>query len=58
MKRCIIFLLGVLALALPLTAAAEDLDNGLQDVLGQLDLEALEQASGGLPRWRVSPANG
>ena len=47
MKRCIIFLLGVLALALPLTAAAEDLDNGLQDVLGQLDLEALEHASGG-----------
>ena len=55
MKRCIIFLLGVLALALPLTAAAEDLDNGLQDVLGQLDLEALEQASGGLPMLEGEP---
>ena len=56
MKRCIIFLLGVLALALPLTAAAEDLDNGLQDVLGQLDLEALEQASGGLPLLEGKPS--
>ena len=56
MKRCIIFLLGVLALALPLTAAAEDLDNGLQDVLGQLDLEALEQASGGLPLLEGEPS--
>ena len=56
MKRCIIFLLGVLALALPLTAAAEDLANGLQDVLGQLDLEALEQASGGLPLLEGEPS--
>jgi len=56
MKRCIIFLLGVLALALPLTAAAEALESGLQDVLGQLDLQALEQASNGLPLLEGEPS--
>ena len=55
MKRCIIFLLGVLALALPLTAVAEALESGLQDVLGQLDLQALEQASNGLPMLEGEP---
>ena len=47
MKQRMLLVLGLLVLFFPLTVVAEALESGLQDVLGQLDLEALEQASGG-----------
>lgn len=58
MKQRMLLVLGLLVLFFPLTVVAEALESELQDVLGQLDLEALEQASGGCRCWRVSPANG
>ena len=43
---------GVLLLLLglfPLASCAEALESGLRDVVGKLDLHALEQAAGTLP---------
>lgn len=56
MKQRMLLVLGLLVLFFPLTVVAEALESELQDVLGQLDLEALEQASGGLPLLEGEPS--
>ena len=59
MKRCIIFLLGVLALALPLTAAAEDIGQvDFRTFLGSWIWKRWSRLLAGCRCWRVSPANG
>lgn len=56
MKQRMLLVLGLLVLFFPLTVVAEALESGLQDVLGQLDLQALEQASNGLPLLEGEPS--